>query len=190
MNLDTPRRLPGYVGGLFSVFIGLFFIVMPEFASGFIGILLGVSLLVAGVSEVIGYFVSIKQFREEHSGKSQGAEIVLFYSFVLACAGLFFIIRPEIVLKLLSTILGVISLSDGVIKLRHTLVLFSKRRVFSLILFVMALVLIIFGILLLAHALNGTTHIVIFSGISFLVSGIETCFVSVIKMFENKARKN
>ena len=73
MNLDTPRRLPGYVGGLFSVFIGLFFIVMPEFASGIIGILLGVSLLVAGVSEVIGYFVSIKQFREEHSGKSQGA---------------------------------------------------------------------------------------------------------------------
>ena len=77
MTANNTKRLPSYIGGIFAIIAGFFFITMPEISSGVIGILFGVVLFVAGLSEVIGYIISIKQFREENYGKAAGAEIVL-----------------------------------------------------------------------------------------------------------------
>ena len=106
MSANTTKRLPSYIGGIFAIIAGFFFITLPEISSGVIGILFGVVLFIAGFTEVIGYFLTIKQFREENYGKAAGAEIVLVYSIILMALGLFFVINADIVLQLLSTILG------------------------------------------------------------------------------------
>ncbi len=82
MTASTTKKLPSYIGGIFAVIAGFFFITLPELSSGVIGILFGVVLFVAGITEVIGYIVSIKQFREENYGKAAGAEIVLVLSLI------------------------------------------------------------------------------------------------------------
>ena len=188
MTANNTKRLPSYIGGIFAIIAGFFFITMPEISSGFIGILFGVVLFVAGLSEVIGYIISIKQFREENYGKAAGAEIVLVYSIILMALGLFFIIRYEIVLQLLSTIVGIFFLIDGVVKLRQEIFLFTKKDIYSWFLLIMAIALIAAGIILLTNALYGTRNIIVFSGCAFIISGLETCFFDAAKRKENKTK--
>ena len=190
MNSIYTRRLPSYIGGIFAIITGLFFVLFPEISSGVIGILFGVVLFVAGLSEVIGYIISIKQFREENYGKAAGAEIVLVYSIVLMALGVFFILNPDIVLQLLSTIAGLFFLVDGIVKLRQEVFLFMKKDIYSWVLLIMAIALIIGGIVLLANAFHGTRNIIVFSGLAFIVSGLESCFIGVIRKIDNnKTRK-
>ena len=188
MTANNTKRLPSYIGGIFAIIAGFFLITMPEISSGVIGILFGVVLFVAGLSEVIGYIISIKQFREENYGKAAGAEIVLVYSIILMALGLFFIIRHEIVLQLLTTIVGIFFLIDGVVKLRQEIFLFTKKDIYSWFLLIMAIALIAAGIILLTNALYGTRNIIVFSGCAFIISGLETCFFDAAKRKDNKTK--
>ena len=190
MTANTTKRLPSYIGGIFAIIAGFFFITLPEISSGVIGILFGVVLFIAGFTEVIGYFLTIKQFREENYGKAAGAEIVLVYSIILMALGLFFVIHAELVLQLLSTILGLFFLVDGIIKLRQEIFLFTKKDIYSWVLLLMAIALIVGGIVLLANAFKGTRNIIVFSGIAFVISGVETCIMSFTKKIDNKTRKS
>ena len=190
MTANTTKRLPSYIGGIFAIIAGFFFITLPEISSGVIGILFGVVLFIAGFTEVIGYFLTIKQFREENYGKAAGAEIVLVYSIILMALGLFFVIHAELVLQLLSTILGLFFLVDGIIKLRQEIFLFTKKDIYSWVLLLMAIALIIGGIVLLANAFKGTRNIIVFSGIAFVISGVETCIMSFTKKIDNITRKS
>lgn len=190
MSSGTTKRLPVYIGGIFAIIAGFFFILFPELVSGVIGLIFGLVLFVAGISEVIGYVISIKQFREENYGKAAGAEIVLVYSIVLMALGVFFILNPDIVLQLLSTIVGLFFLVDGIVKLRQEIFLFVKKDIYSWVLLIMAIALIIGGIVLLANAFHGTRNIIVFSGLAFIVSGLESCFIGVIRKIDNnKTRK-
>ena len=166
---------------------GVFLILFPEISSGVIGILFGVVLFVAGLSEVIGYIISIKQFREENYGKAAGAEIVLVYSIIIMALGIFFILKPDIVLQLLATIVGIFFLIDGIVKLRQEIFLFRKN-IYSLVLLGLAIALIVAGVALLINPFNGTRNIIVFAGIAFIVSGIETCFLSLVKRSDNKTK--
>ena len=190
MSSGTTKRLPVYIGGIFAIIAGFFFILFPELVSGVIGLIFGLVLFVAGISEVIGYVISIKQFREENYGEAAGAEVVLVCSIVLLALGVFFIRNPDIVLQLLSTIAGLFFLVDGIVKLRQEIFLFMKKDIYSWVLLIMAIALIIGGIVLLANAFHGTRNIIVFSGLAFIVSGLESCFIGVIRKIDNnKTRK-
>ena len=190
MSSTNTKRLPTYIGGIFAIIAGFFFVTLPEISSGVIGILFGIVLFIAGITEVIGYIVTIKQFREENYGKAAGAEIVLVYSIILMVLGAFFILNPAIVLQLLSTIVGLFFLIDGIVKLRQEIFLFVKKDIYSWVLLIMAVLLIVAGIVLLANAFNGTRNIIVFSGCAFVVSGLETCFLGLVKKKDKKARKD
>ena len=47
MTAGNTKKLPSYIGGIFAIIAGIFFITMPELSSGVIGILFGVVLFVA-----------------------------------------------------------------------------------------------------------------------------------------------
>ena len=188
MTSGNTKRLPTYIGGIFAIIAGFFFITLPEISSGVIGLLFGIVLFIAGITEVIGYVITIKQFREENYGKAAGAEIVLVYSIILMVLGGFFILKPDIVLQLLSTIVGLFFLVDGIVKLRQEIFLFVKKDLYSWMLLIMAVLLIVAGVVLLANAFNGTRNIIVFSGCAFVVSGLETCFFGLVKKKDKKAR--
>lgn len=191
MFSGATKRLPVYIGGIFAIIAGFFFILFPEIVTGVIGLMFGLVLFVAGITEVIGYVISIKQFREENYGKAAGAEIVLVYSIILMALGVFFILNPELVLQLLSTIVGLFFLVDGIVKLRQEIFLFTKKDIYSWVLLIMAIALIAGGIVLLANAFHGTRNIIVFSGLAFIVSGLETCFIGVLRKIDsdNKTRQ-
>ena len=183
------KRLPSYIGGIFAIIAGLFLFLFPEISSGVIGILFGIVLFVAGLSEVIGYIISIKQFREENYGKAAGAEIVLVYSICIMALGIFFILKPEIVLQLLATIVGIFFLIDGIVKLRREIFTFKLKNPNCWVLLILAALLIIAGILLLINPFNGTRNVIVFSGLAFIVSGVENCCLSLMRRNDKKTRK-
>ena len=189
MSSKNTKRIPSYIGGLFAVLAGVFFILYPELASDVIGILFGAVLFVAGISEVIGYILTIKQFRKENYGKAAGAEIVLVYSIVIMALGVFFIIQPDTVLILLSTVVGLFFLIDGIVKLRREIFTFKIRSINCWVLLVLAILLIAAGIALLINPFKDTEKVIVFSGIAFVLSGIESCFLSIFKKGDNKTRK-
>ena len=188
MTDKSIKRLPSYIGGIFAVMAGMFFICAPEVTTGVIGIMFGVILFVAGISEVIGYIISIKQFREENYGKAAGAEIVLVYSLGIMAIGLFFVLRPEVVLQLLSTFVGIFFLIDGIVKARQSIFLFQKKNPNCWVLIILAVALIAAGIVLLVYPFEGTRNIIVFTGLSFVISGIQTCCLGLFKKYDNKTR--
>ena len=181
MDSKSTKKLPSYIGGVFAVITGLFFIFFPEISSGVIGLLFGVVLFVAGLAEVIGYIISIKQFREENYGKAAGAEIVLVYSVAIMVIGVVFIIKREFVLQLLATIVGIFFIIDGIVKLRQEIFLFRKKDMYSFVLLGLAIALIIAGIALLINPFDGTRNIIVFSGVCFILSGLESIFLCMMK---------
>ncbi len=189
MESNGTKRLPVYIGGVFSVIAGLFFVLLPEISSGVIGIMFGIILIVAGISEVIGYIISIKQFREENYGKAAGAEIVLVYSLILIALGVFFLLKPDTVLQLLTFIVGIFFLIDGIVKFRQELFLFNVKDLFCWALLFLAFLLIFAGIALLINPFDGTRNVIVFSGCAFIVSGFESVFLGIVRKIENKTGK-
>ena len=93
-------------------------------------------------------------------------------------------------MQLLSTILGLFFLVDGIIKLRQEIFLFTKKDIYSWVLLIMAIALIVGGIVLLANAFKGTRNIIVFSGVAFVISGVENCISSFKYIIDNKTRKS
>ena len=186
MNGNGTKRLPTYIGGVFAIIAGLFFVLLPEVSSGFIGIMFGVILFVAGLSEVIGYIISIKQFREENYGKAAGAEIVLVYSVIIMALGVFFLLKPDTVLQLLTMIVGIFFLIDGIVKLRQEMFMFNRKDLYSWALLFLAMLLIAAGIVLLVNPFDGTRNVIVFSGISFIISGCEAIFLGIVRRNDSK----
>jgi len=184
MNSKGIKRIPSYIGGLFAVMAGTFFIVAPEISAGFIGIMLGVILFVAGISEVIGYIISIKQFREENYGKAAGAEIILVYSLGIMAIGIFLILKTDTVLLLLSAFVGIFFLIDGIVKARRVFFLFSLKDFNWWMLLLLAIALIAAGIALLINPFENTRNIIVFTGLCFVISGIQTCCTGLYKKAE------
>lgn len=184
INNKNTGKLPSYIGGLFAIVAGVFFILYPEVSSNVIGLMLGIILFVAGLSEVIGYVLTIKQFREENYGKAAGAEIVLVYSIVIMALGVYFIIKPAIVLQILSTVVGLFFLIDGIVKLRRELFLINVKDINCWVIIIMSVLLIVVGVLLLLNVFYGTRNVIVFSGLAFIISGVETCCIGLIKRRE------
>ena len=190
MSSGGTRRIPSYIGGIIAIIAGLFFILYPELASGIIGILFGIVLFIAGLTEVIGYFITIKQFREENYGKAAGAEVVLVYSIVIMIVGAFCVARPDAILQLLSTALGIFFLIDGIVKFRREIFVFKLKSVNSWFVLLLATMLLVAGIMLLINPFGATKNIIIFSGAAFIVSGVENIWIHLIRKTEKKTRKD
>lgn len=166
-------RVPKYISGFMTALAGVFFILFPETVSGVLGILWGIVLVVAGIAGVVDYALCIKQFKEENYGNAAGAEIVLVYSIIITVLGIIFMIRPNLVMQLLSFIIGVFFLVDGIVKLRHCTLIPNTKDLLWCIMIVLSLALIVAGIALLINPFNGTMTVIRFSGVAFIISGIE-----------------
>ncbi len=167
-------RVPKFISGFMTAMAGIFFVIFPETVSEVLGILWGIVLVVAGIAGAVDYVMSIKQFKEEGYGNAAGAEIVLVYSVIITILGVIFIIRPNLVMQLLSFVIGLFFIIDGVVKLRHATLVPNPKELLWLLMIMLSLALIVAGVALLVNPFNGTVTVIRFSGIAFIISGIES----------------
>ncbi len=167
-------RVPKYISGFVTALAGVFFILYPETVSGVLGLLWGIVLVVAGIAGAVDYVMSIKQFREEGYGNAAGAEIVLVYSIIITILGIVFIFKPNLVMQLLSFVIGVFFLVDGIVKLRHGTLVPNTKDLLWFVMILLSLSLIVAGLALLINPFSGTITVIRFAGIAFVISGIES----------------
>ena len=173
MNKNMSR-VPKYISGFLTAMAGVFFILFPETVSGVLGILWGIVLIVAGIAGAVDYALCIKSFKEENYGNAAGAEIVLVYSIIITILGIIFMIKPQLVMQLLSFVIGVYFIIDGVVKLRHDTLVPNPKDILWIIMIALSVALIVAGIALLINPFRGTMTVIRFSGIAFVISGIES----------------
>lgn len=173
MNKNMTR-VPKYISGFMTAMAGVFFVLFPETVSGVLGILWGIVLIVVGIAGAVDYALCIKSFKEENYGNAAGAEIVLVYSIIITILGIIFMIKPQLVMQLLSFVIGVYFIIDGVVKLRHDTLVPNPKDILWIIMIVLSVALIVAGIALLVNPFRGTITVIRFSGIAFVVSGIES----------------
>lgn len=177
MEPKKIRRLPLYIGGLFTVITGIFLFLCPEITSGVIGILLGIVLFVSGISEFTGDIISIRQKNDEGNAYKICSEIGLVYSLIIMVCGLFLILKHDSVLMVLPSVTGLFILSCGIVRLRQAMLMFKKKDSFSLAVTGLAVFLVISGIVLLTEAFSGTRDTIVFTGIALVISGLESCLL-------------
>ena len=173
MNKNMSR-VPKYISGFMTAMAGVFFVLFPETVSGVLGILWGIVLIVAGVAGAVDYALCIKSFKEENYGNAAGAEIVLVYSIIITILGIIFMIKPQLVMQLLSFVIGVYFIIDGVVKLRHDTLVPNPKDILWIIMIALSVALIVAGIALLINPFRSTITVIRFSGIAFVISGIES----------------
>jgi uncharacterized membrane protein HdeD (DUF308 family) len=153
---------------------GIFFFLFPETVSGVMGILWGIVLVVAGIAGAVDYVLCIKSFKEENYGNAAGAEIVLVYSMIIIVLGIIFMIKPNLVMQLLSFVIGVYFIIDGIVKFRNCTLVPKIKDILWCVMLMLSLALVVAGIALLVNPFGGTITVIRFSGIAFMISGIES----------------
>ena len=83
-------------------------------------------------------------------------------------------LRPNLVMQLLSFVIGVFFLIDGIVKLSHCTLIPDTKDLLWCIMIVLSLALIVAGIALLVNPFRGTMTVIRFSGVAFVISGIES----------------
>lgn len=166
--------VPAYIKGFFTILAGLFFIVFPDSIAGVVGIIFGIVLMVAGIAGTANYIISIKNFRDEGYGQSVGAEILLVYSVIVMIIGFVFMLKLDLVMQIISLITGLFFLIDGIVKIREATLVPSIRSIYWWITLLLSIAIFVAGLAIVLYPFNGTRAIVIFSGLCFIASGIET----------------
>ena len=170
----TVSRVPRFISGFMTALAGIFFFLFPETVSGVMGILWGIVLVVAGIAGAVDYVLCIKQFKEENYGNAAGAEIVLVYSMIIIVLGIIFMIKPNLVMQLLSFVIGVYFIIDGIVKFRNCTLVPKIKDILWCVMLMLSLALVVAGIALLVNPFGGTITVIRFSGIAFMISGIES----------------
>lgn len=182
--MEGAKRLPAYIRGLFTIFAGFFFIVFPDAVSSSIGLIFGIVLLVMGIAGAVNYVITINQLKRENTyGKTAGAEIILVYSVIAAIIGIVFMLRPNLLLQIASLIAGLFFIVDGIVKIREMTLMPKLKSFYWWVLILLSLAVFVAGLFLLIYPFSGMRIIIIFIGLAFIASGIETIALS----FKNKA---
>ena len=179
---DSVMGLPAYIRGFFTVLAGVFFIVFPEATAGAIGYILGITLVVVGISGTVDYIMSMRSFKQEEGGSLPGAEMLLLYSLMSVIIGAVFIVKPDIVLSLISFIAGALFVADGVVKFQESFRSEVLPGFMRVMLVIVSIAVIASGIALMFNPFSGTRAIIVFTGIILVVSGFETVVIGLKKM--------
>ena len=178
MRKINTSGMPTYIKGFFTMLAGIIFIVFPEAVANVIGLLFAIILVVIGLSGAVDYVVSINNFKQAGYGKSAGAEIVLVYSVIILILGIIFLIKPEFVLQILTLCVGVFFIIDGVVKLRAATLIPHVKSFYWWVMLILSLAIFAAGIAILIDPFSGTKGVIVFSGLTFIASGVESIILS------------
>lgn len=167
MRSVTPMRIAktGYIvmSIVFSM-IGVLLIAMPDTSAKVIGLSVGIAMIVFGAVRLVGYF-SKDLFR-------LAFQFDLGFGILMLALGVIVLTKPENLMPFLGVALGISVLIDSLFKIQ--IALDSKQ--FGIkswwLIFAMAIITGIMGLILITHSAVGAQLLTILLGISFIIEGV------------------
>lgn len=143
---------------------GVLFLVFPDSCSKIICYLIGGALLIGGVVSIVTY---LKYGRDEpfsSFGLVRGTALVVI--------GVFILINPEFLIGFLSSILGIVLIIDGTLKLQYAVDLLRLKISGWMAVLILALAAVVFGVLILFNPFATARTLMYFIGISLMIDGV------------------
>ncbi|MDD6175226.1 MAG: DUF308 domain-containing protein [Firmicutes bacterium] len=149
---------------IFSIFLGLVLVIWPDAAKMAVSYLIGAALVIIGVIQIVRYFVyevRLDLFRYDFVS-----------GLILLGAGVFLLMRPEIIVGFLPVLLGIAIVVDGAVKVQQGMDLLRAgyRRWWLVLL--MAVLALAAGIVLLINPFKAASTLVLLIGIVLIYDGI------------------
>ncbi|MBQ4569627.1 MAG: DUF308 domain-containing protein [Ruminococcus sp.] len=145
------------------IILGLLMVIFPADASKIICITGGILLGIWGLLKLVSYFAAVKNGPFSSFGLAQGATFV--------CVAIFLILAPQFVKPFLVAVLALVLMISAVMKIQYTVDFLRLKNKFWYIALIGAVVSIALGTVTLFNLNNTAKWVLLFVGISFLVTG-------------------
>ncbi|NLH02068.1 MAG: hypothetical protein GX488_09275 [Clostridiales bacterium] len=153
-----------FLTALVFVLLGVLFLACPETSGKIICYIFGGFLCLLGLARTIEYFMAPVTL----SGYSLG----LVAGLIFAGCGIFVLVRPETIIKVLPTVLGIAILLDSLIKLQNAADMIKIRDKSWQYTLVMALVTAVLGVLMIVNPFKAMETLLQFLGIALIANGV------------------
>lgn len=149
---------------IFFLILGIFLFVKPKMANSLIGYLVGAIVLASGVSSIVNYVISKKDFKYMN--------FQLIYGIITSLLGIFVIFNPLSISGMLMIGVGIWMIVSGAMKINTALFLKrQKEEVWPILIFIGFLILLS-GVLLIFNPFKGTMVVTQVLGVFVIVYAI------------------
>ncbi len=153
------------------VIMGIVLIVYPETTAETMCYVVGIAGVVIGIFTVLAYV-----FRDVQKNYYRNDFIVGMMEILL---GAFILYKADLIIELIPCVLGMLVVISGIGKLQNCIDLRQMKSGDGLPFLIMAVVIMVFGILLVIDPFDDTEVLYILIGVGLLVSGITDAFATL-----------
>ncbi|MBQ9992212.1 MAG: DUF308 domain-containing protein, partial [Firmicutes bacterium] len=146
------------------ILLGLFLLIFPTASARIICSVLGLVALVIGAFRLINYF-------RLHSN-GQFLRTGFISGFIFCALGLFFILKPTVVMSILPFIIGLAICFNGIVKMQSAIELRRANYDKWIVSLVIAAITLLLGILLIINPFSGAKLAIMFVGAALVIDGI------------------
>lgn len=143
---------------------GIIFLAFPDSCSRIICYLIGAAFFIGGVSAIIGYLRLGRVLPFRSFGLVQGTAFIVL--------GIFIFVNPEFLVGFLSSILGIVLIVDGTLKLQYAVDLLRLHIRGWVSVLVLAIVAAALGVLILVDPFASAEVLMYFIGAALIVDGV------------------
>ena len=151
--------------------LGFFLVIYPELSQLIICKAVGIALCVWGVLRLITYFSMAKEEIFGSFGLVQGLSVL----------ALFFVMKPEVIAMFFGTILAIVIIIDGILKLQYGIEFYHMKADKWWIEAVVAAFMVVMGVIALFNPFDSSVALMIFIGIVLMVEGVSD-LISIIRI--------
>lgn len=159
-DLRSSSVLPA----LLCLVYGIVLVIWPDISSNFICYAIGVAIMLVGVIFVIRYI------RKDLVRDFYRKDLVI--GLIAISLGLVALLRVELIKGLIPTILGIVVLFSGIVKLQNAIDMFRMQYTYWYIILILSLLNVGFGILLILEPIWIVDIVFVLIGCGLVYSGI------------------
>lgn len=146
------------------IVLGLLLLLYPETSGTIIAVIIALVLAAAGVMHIISYF--FRRYPDDIG------HMDLVTGLVCAGAGIFLFLHPNVLIGLLPTVLGLLLIIDGIVKLQSAVDLARLHTPRWWVILILAAASVVLGMTALLNPFETVALLLIFIGGSLVVDGL------------------
>ena len=163
-----------YIWSALLVVMGILLIVKPDFVMTFISCLIGIVMVVGGISSIIQFFAIGK----DETGNYPVRKIII--GILLIIIGIYIVARPQILVSIAGVILAVFLIVYGVYELIWSFQVHFISGAYRLLCMLAAICAVVVGVMFLFSPSNGSRILTQFAGILLLYSAICSVYFHIV----------
>lgn len=159
---DMKKQLT--LTAIFSILLGLVLAIWPDATKLAVSYLIGAALVIFGVIQVVRYFVyevRLDLFRYDFVS-----------GLILLGAGVFFLMKPQVIVSILPILLGIAIIIDGAVKIQQSMDLMRAGYPRWWLIMLLAALALAAGIVLLVNPFEAASTLMLLIGIVLIYNGV------------------